>query len=144
MTQQMINHYNDYRQHIQFLRSSGNILLQRVKTLETNMNRRRKQNQQPFVRDINSLNAMVKKLLQMIAQINTCRYLQLNEPFNIHSSYFTRICNRYFQHLSHKFVTKLRIIRIQRLQNLQHLHHLQHLQSSLEDVVHPVDFEIEQ
>ena len=142
MTQQMINHYNDYQQHIQFLRSSGNILLQRVKTLESNLNRRRQQNQQPFVPDINSLNAIVKKLLQILAQINTCRYLQLNEPFNIHSSYFTRICNRYFEDLTQQFITKLRIRRIRRLQNLQHLHHLRHLQSSLKDVVHPVDFQI--
>ena len=138
----MINHYNYYQQHIQFLRSSGNILLQRVKTFETNLNRRRQQNQQPLVQDINSLNAMIKKLLQILAQINTCRYLQFNEVFNIHSSNFTRICNRYYEDLTCQFVTKLRIRRIQRLQNLQHLHHLRHLQSSLEDVVHPVDFQI--
>ena len=129
MTQQMINHYNYYRQHIQFLQSSGNILLQRVKTFETNLNRKRQQNQQLLVRDINSLNAMIKKLLQILAQINTCRYLQFNERFNIHSSYFTRICNRYYEQLTRQFVTKLRIRRIQRLQNLQHLHHLRHLQS---------------
>ena len=90
MAQAMINHYNDHQQRIQFLRSSGDILLQRIKTLEINMNRRKQQNQHPFVQDINSLNAMVKKLLQMLAEINTCQYFQLtNEPFNCYSPYFT-------------------------------------------------------
>ena len=141
----MINHYNYYQQRIQFLRSSGDILLQRIKTLETNMNRRKQQNQQPFVQDINSLNAMTKKLLQMLAEINTCQYFQLtNEPFNCHSPYFTRMCNRYFEDLTQQFIAKLRIRRIQRLQNLQHLHHLQHLQSPLENIIHPIDFQIEQ
>ena len=141
----MINHYNYYQERIQFLRSSGDILLHRVKTLEINMNRRKQQNQQPFVQDINSLNAMVKKLLQMLAEINTCQYFQLtNEPFNCYSPYFTRTCNRYFEDLMQQFIAKLRIRRIQRLQNLQHLHHLQHLQSSLENIIHPIDFQIEQ
>ena len=142
MTQAMVNHYNHYRQRIQFLRSSGDILLQQIKTLETNMNRRKQQNQQP---NINLLNAMTKKLLQMLAEISTCQYFQLtNEPFDFHSSYFVRMCNRYFEDLTQQFITKLRIGRIQRLQNLQHLQHLQHLQSSLEDVIHPIDFQIVQ
>ena len=140
----MIDHYNDYQQRILFLRSSGDVLLQRIKTLEINMNRRKQQNQQPFVQDINSLNAMVKKLLQMLAEINTCQYFQLtNEPFNFYSPYFTQMCNRYFEDFIRQFVGKLRIRRIERLQNLQHLHHLQHLQSSLENIIHPVDFQIE-
>ena len=145
MVQAMINHYNDHQQRIQFLRSSGDILLQRIKTLEINMNRRKQQNQHPFVQDINSLNPMVKKLLQMLAEINTCQYFQLtNEPFNCYSPYFTRMCNRYFEDLIQQFIAKLRIRRIQRLQNLQHLHHLQHLQSSFENIIHPIDFQIEQ
>ena len=145
MAQAMINHYNDYQQRIQFLRSSGDILLHRVKTLEINMNRRKQQNQQPFLQDIISLNAMVKKLLQMLAEINTCQYFQLtNEPFNCYSPYFTRMCNRYFEDLTRQFIAKLRIRRIQRLQNLQHLHHLRHLQSPLENIIHPIDFQVEQ
>ena len=139
----MVDHYNHYRQRIQFLRSSGDILLQQIKTLETNMNRRKQQNQQPFAQDINSLNATTKKLLQMLAEINTCQYFRLtNEPFDFHSSYFVRVCNRYFEDLTQQFITKLRIGRIRRLQNLQHLQHLQHLQSSLQDVIHPIDFQI--
>ena len=144
MAQAMIDRYNDYQQRILFLRSSGDVLLQRIKTLEINMNRRKQQNQQPFLQDINSLNAMVKKLLQILAEINTCQYFQLTyEPFNFYSPYFIRTCNRYFEDLIRQFVAKLRIRRIQRLQNLQHLHHLQHLQSSLENIIHPVDFQIE-
>ena len=139
----MLNHYYYYQHKIQFLRMGGDVLLQQIKILETDMNRKKQQNQQPLVQNVNSLNAMVKKLLQMLAEINTCQYFQLtNEPFNC--GYYTRMCNRYFEDLLHRFVTKLRIKRIQRLQNLQHLQHLRHLQSSLDDIINPIDFEIQQ
>ena len=141
----MAQDYTYYQQQIQFLRSSGDILLDRIKTLETNMNRRKQQNQQPFQQDINSLNAMVKKLLQILAEINTCQYFQLTyEPFNCYSHYFTQMCNRYFQDLMQQFTAKLRIKRLQRLQHLHHLQHLQHLQSSSQNIIHPIDFQIEQ
>ena len=75
---------------------------------------------------------------------NTCQYFQLTlEPCNFYSPYFTRTCNRYFEGFIQQFVAKLRVRRIQRLQNLQHLHHLQHLQSPLDNIIHPVDFQIE-
>ena len=144
MAQAMVNHYKYYQQKIQFLRSSGDVLLQRIKTFEINMNKRKQQNQQPFVQDINSLNAMVKKLLQMLAEINTCQYFQLTNVPSFCDGYYTLICNRYFEDFIRQFVAKLRIRRIQRLQNLQHLQHLQHLQSSLDNIIHPIDFQIEQ
>ena len=150
MTQAMINHYNYYQQQIQFLRLSGDILLDKIKTLETNMNRRKQQNQQPFEQDINSLNAMAKRLLQILAEINTCQYFQLtNEPFNCYSNYYIQMCNRYFEDIMQQFIVKLRIRRtqrLQRLQNLQHLHHLQHLQhlqSSSQNIIDLTDFQIE-
>ena len=138
MAQMMVNHYNYYSQRIQFLRIHGDVLIQRIKMLEINMNKRKQQNQDPLVQNINSLNAMVKKLLQMLTEIYTCQYFQLTyEPFNY--GYFSRICNRYFENLLHEFIAKLRIKRIQRLQNLQHL---RHLQSPLDDIIHPIDFQI--
>ena len=143
MAQAIIDHYNDYQQRIQFLRSSGDILLNQIKTLEINMNIRKQQNQQPFLQHIDSLNAMVKKLLQMLTEIKTCQHFYLtNVPFNYYSSYFTQMCNRYFEELVQQFIAKLRIKRIQRLQHSQHLQHLQHLQSSFENIIHPVDFQI--
>ena len=143
MTQ--VNHYNYYQNQIQFLRWSGDILLQRVKTLETNMNRRKQQNQQPFQQDLNSLNAMVKKLLQILAEINTCQYFQLiNEPFNCYSNYYIQMCNRYFEDLMQQFIAKLHLKRAQRFQNLQHLHQLRHWQSSSQNIIDPIDFQIHQ
>ena len=141
----MINdNYNEYQQRIQFLRCYGDVLLQRIKALEINMNKRKQQNQQPMERDVNSLNAMVKKLLQMLAEINACQYFQLtNEQFDLSDNYFNQMCNRYFEDLIQKFVAALRIRRIQRLQNLQHIQHLQYLQR-FNNIIHPVDFKIEQ
>ena len=66
MTQAMIDHYNYYQQKIQFLRSNGDILLQRIKILETIMNKRKQQNEYPFVQQINSLYAMVKNYLKYL------------------------------------------------------------------------------
>ena len=84
MAQMMVNHYNYYSQRIQFLRTHGDVLIQRIKMLEINMNKRKQQNQDPLVQNINSLNAMVKKLLQMLAEIYTCQYLQLTyEPIMV-------------------------------------------------------------
>ena len=142
MAQAMLNHYNYYQQKIQFLRSHGDVLLQRIKTFEINMNKRKQQNQQPLVQNINSLNAMVKKLLQMIAEIKTCQYFQQTNVPSFYDGYYTRMCNRYFEDLLQQFIAKLRIKRIQRLQNLQHLQHLQHLQSPSDDIIHPIDFQI--
>ena len=140
MMQAMINHYNYYQQQIQFLRSSGYILLQQIKTLETNINRRKQQNQQPFEQDINSLNALAKRLLQILAEINTCQYFQMtNEPFNCYSNYYIQICNRYFEDL--QFIAKLHLKRTQRLQHLQHLHQLRHWQSSTQNIIDQIDFQ---
>ena len=41
------NNDNSYIQRIQFLRTSGDELLQRIQMLEIGMNRRKQQNQQP-------------------------------------------------------------------------------------------------
>ena len=143
MAQAMVNHYNYHQQRIQFLRSYGDVLLQRIKMLEINMNKRKQQNQQPNEQDVNFLNAMVKKLLQMLAEINTCQYFQLtNEPFNTGDFYFNQMCKRYFEDFLQQFIAKLRIRRIQRLQNIQRLQHLQYLQR-LDNIIHPVDFQIQ-
>ena len=133
MAQAMVNHYNYYQQRIQSLRLNGDILLQRIKMLEINMNQRKHQNLQPNPQHINSLNVMVKKLLQMLGEINTCQYFQLtNEPFNIVDFYFKQMCNRYYEDLIRQFIAKLRIRRIQRLQQLQRLN----------NIIHPIDFQI--
>ena len=141
MEQIMIQHHNNYEVQIYQLRVHGDVLLQRIKMLEIKMNQIKQQNQQPNQQDINSLNAMVKKLLGMLAQINTYQYFQItNEPFFVcNGPYFNQMCNNHFQSLIQRFIRQLRIKRIQRLQRLQHLQSLQRVNNFIND---PVDFQI--
>lgn len=142
MTQAMIDHYNYYQQKIQFLRSNGDILLQRIKILETIMNKRKQQNEYPFVQQINSLYAMVKKLFEILAEINTCQYFQLTfEP--IYSPYFIEMCNRYFENLTRQFIMKLQMKREQRLRHLQNLS-LEEILNRIDLDLNPIDFQIVQ
>ena len=93
MAQAMIDNKNNYQERIQSLRSHGDILLQRIKKLEIKMNLTKQQNQEPNQQEINSLNAMVKKLLKMLAQINTYEYFKLtNEPFIFTDNFFFIKC----------------------------------------------------
>ena len=141
MTQAMIDHYNYHQQRIQLLRSTGDILLQQINILETNMNKRKQQNEYPLVQDINSLNAMVTKLLLMLAEINTCQYFQMTfEPFNIYSSNYIQMCNRYFENLTRQIITNLQMKRFKRLQQLQY----KSFKEITEYIFDPVDFQIQQ
>ena len=148
MAQIMIRHHKNYEAQIKYIRTHGDVLLQRIKMLEIKMNQRKQQNQEASQQDINSLNAMVKKLLQMLAQINTYQYFQFtHEPFN--QPYFNQICKNYFESLIRRFITQLRIKRIQRLQRLQHLQSLrrqqqqqQQQQQPVNNFIDPVDFQI--
>ena len=140
MAQIMIELNNNYQVQIYHLRTHGDVLLQRIKMLEIKMNRRKQQNQQANQQDINSLNAMVKKLLRMLAQINTYQYFQItNEPFScVNHNYFNQICTNYFNDLIRRFITQLRLKRLRRLQSLQHLQSLQRINNFID----PVDFQI--
>ena len=139
----MIQHHNNYETQIHYIRRHGDVLLLRIKMLEIKMNKKKQQNQQPSQQDINSLNAMVKKLLQMLARINTYQYFQItNEPFVCNNqTYFNEICNNYFEDLIRRFITQLRIKRLQRLQHLQHLQRLRQ-QQPVNNFIDPVDFQI--
>ena len=58
---------------------------------------------------------MVKKVLQMLAEINTCQYFQLtNELFNTNDYYYKQMCTRYFQDLLLQFTLKLKARRTKR------------------------------
>ena len=140
MAQIMLQLNNDYQLQIHYLQSQGDVLLQRIKMLEIKMNRRKQQNQQANQQDINSLNAMVKKLLRMLAQINTYQYFQItNEPFScINGTYFNQICNNHFENSIRSFIKQLRLQRLRRLQRLQHEQSLQRINQFIE----PVDFQI--
>ena len=137
MAQIMVEQKNNYQNRIYFLRSNGDVLLNRIKMLEIKMNKRKQRNEEADQKDINCLNAMVKKLLRMLAEINTCQYFQLtNEPFII-DFYFNEICNKYFEDYIRRFITKLRLKRIKRLQILQYNEGLKRVNE-----FEPVDFEI--
>ena len=111
MAQIMVEQNNNYQNRIYFLRSHGDILLNRIKMLEIKMNRMKQRNQEANERDIN-----------LLAEINTYQYFQLtNEPFMcVNDNYFNQIRNNYFEYYIRRFITQLRLKRIRRLQILQY------------------------
>ena len=98
-----------YSQRIQFLRTCGDQLLQRIQSLEIGMNRRKQQNQQPHKDEITMLELLTKKLLYFLAEINTCQYFQKYQfIFNFNKYYYQQICSKYYQKLMLKFILKLK------------------------------------
>ena len=98
-----------YSQRIQFLRTCGDQLLQRIQSLEIGMNRRKQQNQQPHKDEITMMKSLVKKLLYLLAEINTCQYFQKYQlNFNFNDYYYKQMCTRYYQKLMLKFILKLK------------------------------------
>ena len=98
------NNYADYTERIRFLRSFGDYLLQRIQLLETDLNRRKQQNQQPDDSKITELHGMVIKLLQSLAEINVCQYFHLVNEYYYHNDYYYKtMCRRYFQDLMLQF-----------------------------------------
>ena len=91
-------------ERIQFLRSFGDYLLQRIQLLETNLNKRKQQNQQPLDSEITELHGMMIKLLQALAEINVCQYFHsVNEYYYHNHYYYKQMCRRYFQDLMLQF-----------------------------------------
>ena len=141
MTQIMIEQFNQLNQRIQLLRATGDILLRQINRLETHMNKRKQQNQYPFKQDIDLLNQLVIRLLQMLAEIKTCQYFQLNfERINIFSLRYIEIRNRLFENLIRQFITDLKFKRYKRLQQLNCYSY----QEIVNDIFDPVDFQIQQ
>ena len=108
--------YDSYQLEICYLQRHGNILLQQIKNQEMKMNLIKQQNQQPTDTDINLLNAMITKLLRMLAFINTYRYYQVvKQPlaYNNNHSIFMEIANEYYKDLRCRFLIQLRIKRMQ-------------------------------
>ena len=102
------NNYGNYTERIRFLRSIGDHLLQEIQLLETNMNKRKQQNQQPLYNEITKLHDLATKLLQMLAEINVCQYFHLvNEYYNHNDYYYKQMCRRYFQDLLLQFISRL-------------------------------------
>ena len=137
----MIDQFNQLNQRIQLLRSTGDIMLQQINRLETRMNKRKQQNQYPIKRDIDLLNQLVIRLLQMLAEIKTCQYYQvIVERINIFSPRYIEMRNRLFENLIRQFINDLQIKRYKRLERLQCYSY----QQIINDIFDPVDFQIQQ
>ena len=103
------SNYGSYTERIRFLRSIGDYLLQRIQLLETNMNKRKQQNEQVLNNELTELHGMTKKLLQALAEINVCQYFHLvNEYYNHNDYYYKQMCQRYYQDLMLQFNFKLK------------------------------------
>ena len=151
----MIKQFDDLNQRIQLLRSTGNISLQKINRLETYLNKRKQQNQYPLNEDINLLNQLVKRQLQMLAEIKTCQYYQVSfEAINIFSPRYIEMCNSIFENLMRQFLNDLQIKREKRYKRLQQQKQQQqqqekqqlqlHYQQIINDIYNPVDFRIQQ
>ena len=66
-----VNCWLSSQSQIQQIKAENNILLQRVKQLETKINRLKQQNETPCKKDENMLHAMVVKSLKMLARLQT-------------------------------------------------------------------------
>ena len=103
------NSYGNYTDRIRYLRTIGDQLLQEIELLESKMNKRKQQNQQPLTIEITRLHSMTKKMLQLIAEINVCQYFHLaNEYFDFNDHYYKKMCLKYFQDLMRQFNFKLK------------------------------------
>ena len=106
------NNYGNYTERIRLLRSNGDQLLQKIQCLETSMNKRKQQNQEPIDYEIIKMHGMVTKLLQILAEINVCQhFLLVNEYYNFNDYYYKQMCRRYFQDSLQQFNLKLKLKR---------------------------------
>ena len=83
----MVIFLSNYDQRIWFLRSQGDQLLQSIKLLEIEMNKRRQRYLQPYLYQINGICSMTENLLEMLAEIKACQYFKLTHQlvfFNEH------------------------------------------------------------
>ena len=110
--------YESYEREILYLRRHGNKLLQKIKQKEIKMNRRKQQNLQPNQKDLNTLNQMIKKLLRMLAFIDSYQYFQIiKEPltYNNNETFFYEVANDYYEDALQRFVLKVNV-RVKQLQ----------------------------
>ena len=106
---------------IQQIKAENNILLQRVKQLETKMNRLKQQKETPCKKDEQTLNTMVAKSLKMLARIHT---LEATNLYRLNERTLNRMVEKRYNDLMERFVKKLYYKRQQRLLYSQRLFHL--------------------
>ena len=102
--------YRSYEREILYLQRHGNKLLLKIKQKEIKMNRKKQQNLQPTQKDLKTLNEMIKKLLRMLASIDSYRYFQIiKEPLTINNNqtFFYQVANDYYEYMLQRFVLKI-------------------------------------
>ena len=102
--------YRSYEREILYLQRHGNKLLRKIKQKEIKMNRKKQQNLQPTQKDLKTLNEMIKKLLRMLASIDSYRYFQIiKEPLTINNNqtFFYQVANDYYEYMLQRFVLKI-------------------------------------
>ena len=104
--------YQSYEQEIIYLQKRGNKLLQQIKQQEIKMNKRKQQKLKPLLRSLYKLNQMIKKLLLMLAFIDTYGYFQLiNQPLSDENeNFFYQVGNQYYEDILQRFVLRLKAL----------------------------------
>ena len=103
------------------IKAENDVLLQRVKQLETRINLAKQQYQQPCLKDITVLNAMVSKSLYLLAEKDT---LTIVGNSLITQRVFHRMIENRCQYLTDKFKRRLFNKRFERLHKVERLHHI--------------------
>ena len=116
-----VNRWLSTESQIQQLKAENNILLQRVKQLETKINQVKQQNKTPCKTDEKTLNAMVAKSLKMLARLQT---LEAIGTYRIKQRILDRMVEKRYNDLMERFVKRLYYKRQQRLLSSQRLFHL--------------------
>ena len=116
-----VNRWLNTESQIQQLKAENNILLQRVKQLETKINQVKQQNKTPCKTDEKTLNAMVAKSLKMLARLQT---LEAIGTYRIKQRILDRMVEKRYNDLMERFVKRLYYKRQQRLLSSQRLFHL--------------------
>ena len=116
-----VNRWLSTESQIQQLKVENNILLQRVKQLETKINQVKQQNKTPCKTDEKTLNAMVAKSLKMLARVQT---LELIGMYRLKQRMLDCQVKKRYNDLMERFVKRLYYKRQQRLLSSQRLFHL--------------------
>ena len=147
----MIQQFENLNQRIRLLRSTGDISLQKIKQLETYLNKRKQQNQYPLHEDIILLNQLVKSQLKMLAEIKTCQYfISCYEAISIFSQRYIEMTNTLFEGLMRQFLFDLKIKREKRFKEIQRRQRRRQQQKQqlnlhfqqIVNQIYPVDFTI--
>ena len=103
------------------IRAENNVLMRRIKQVETKINRAKKRGQRPNIEDINALNKMVYKSLYLLAERDTLTIIgnALVKPSVLH-----RQIEQRHKYLDDKFRKELYNRQYIRLCKAPRLHHI--------------------